>query len=238
MSRTYQFKWRSSLAILLFALLIALTGVMATQNVEASDKTLSFENAPLRGKVRSGTEDKNVIRVSASGAASASIRYSISGSSAFKIGKRSGRVIYDGSPISSRFVHLTVTARDRTGEYASRDAVLKVAVKNQLGQASPTPAQPQRQAVRGGSCMVGQSMYAGDQCNGPGSTWHNQVEIRTDGVVKVSSRCWLFARCTTLRNASFTWGWLRMEKGTGGEWIIRCVSANTGGGNTGGTNRD
>ncbi len=227
---------KGSLAVLSLALLIALTGVMSAPNVaEASDKTLSFDNTPLRGKVRSGTEDKNVTRVRASGTDQQSIRYSISGNSAFKIGKRSGRVIYDGTPVSSRFVHLTVTASDRTGEYASRDTVLRVAVKKAVVQSSPpTPAeappaaQPQRQATRGGACAVGQSMYAGDQCNGPGSTWHNSVEILSNGVAQVRYRCWLFARCTTLRNATFTLGWLTMEKRAGGEWYIRCVSANSG----------
>lgn len=250
MSKTYQYKWPSVLITLSLALLIALTGVMTAPTiVEASSDNISFDRTPTKAKVRSGTANKKVAKVRASGIDQKRIRYSLTGHSAFRVGNRSGKVIYDGSPISAKSVKLTVTARDKWNQDDSASASFTVRVKKAVVQASPPPAPPpatpssptvqatptpapapapQRQATRGISCMVGQSMYAGDQCNGPGSSWHNSVEILSNGMAKIRYRCWVFARCTVYRSTTFTAGWLAMDKKAGGEWYIRCVAANAG----------
>ena len=67
-SKTYQHLRKGSLAVLSFALLLIITGVMATAGTaEASSQSLSFDSTPTESEVRSGTKSKKVVKVRASG---------------------------------------------------------------------------------------------------------------------------------------------------------------------------
>ncbi len=227
MSRTYQFKWRSSLAILLFALLIALTGVVAASGTaEASDKTLSFDSPPTTATIKSGTLKKNVAKVGASGTDQKRIRYSISGNSAFKISKRNGRVSYDGRPLSRKSVRLTITARDTQGEYDSVSATLAVSVRKPTPKSSPSvqSSASQRQRITNQTCVAGMTLHPGDDCTGPGAPGFDAVNILSNGNAKVRSRCWLIATCSVHFKDTFISRGLNLERRAGNQWYIRAVS--------------
>ncbi len=130
MTRRIETRWlMTTLAGLSLALLIALSGAFAVQDTaEAQGKSLSFDDPPTEVSVTSGTADKNVVKIRASGINNQKrIRYSISGDSAFSVTPKTGRVKYDGSPIDSgASIELTVTARDVKGKYESVSHTFKV----------------------------------------------------------------------------------------------------------------
>ena len=91
-------------------------------------KQLRFHSIDGGWAVISGAADDEIGQVRARGVPKTRIRYQIEGHDAFSIDRRSGRVSYDGAPISAEQVSLTVTARDSKGEAESVSRVLTVAV--------------------------------------------------------------------------------------------------------------
>ena len=109
--------WRGSLHIRLFAilsvaLLLTLPGTLsALDTAEAADR-LWFKSTDGNWAVTSGVAANDIGRTRARGVPNPRVRYSIQGADNFSIGRRSGKVSYDGMPISAGSVSLTVTARD------------------------------------------------------------------------------------------------------------------------------
>lgn len=224
-------KWRGSLCIRLFAifsfaLLIAVSGALAaSERAEAQGKSLSFDNPPTEVSVTSGTADKNVVKLRASGLNNQKrIRYSVSGNSAFSITPKTGRVRYDGSSIIGAFVRLTVTARDVKGKYESVSHTFKV---NNSAFVQPTPKNH-------GECSVGLVLNVGDSCIQHGVAFPEafypqafgptvKVFIHNDGRPRFQFRCWGFARCTeSSSSGALSQGGLTIEKRQG-KWTITSV---------------
>ena len=108
--------------------------VAAPGGAQAADQ-LRFKSASGEWAVVSGEADDDIGKLVARGVRKSRIRYSIEGADGFSIGRRSGRVSYDGTSISEAQVSVTVTARDRDGEAASVSRVLEVSV----AQPAPPP---------------------------------------------------------------------------------------------------
>ena len=134
--------WRAAsafftpLRLLPFLALALLLAVLAAPGAAQAADQLRFKSANGEWAVTYGVADDEIGRVIARGVPKGRIRYSIEGADGFSIHRRSGRVSYDGSPISGEHVSLTVTARDRKGEAASASRTIEVSV------AQPQPASP------------------------------------------------------------------------------------------------
>lgn len=116
------------LPLLSLALVVILVTVLAVPtDVQAADQ-LWFKSTNGEWAITSGVADDDIGRTLARGVPKRYIRYSIEDADGFSIGRRSGRVSYDGTPISAGQVSLTVTARDKNGEAASATRVLEVSV--------------------------------------------------------------------------------------------------------------
>lgn len=242
--------WQGSLhirpfAILSFALILALSGTLAAPGAaEAQGKSLRFDSPPASASVTSGTANRNVVKVKASGIAQKRIRYAISGNSAFSITPKGGRVMYNGSSISGASVRLTVTASDRRGKAQSASHTLKV---NNLGYVQPTPApkpnptptptptpNPNPNPVHKGDCSVGMVLNVGDSCTQNGVDFSDayggpdgwgptvKVYIHSDGTARFQYKCWVFATCTRVSSVSLSMRGLVIEKKQG-RWTITSV---------------
>ena len=120
-------------AILLLSLAVAIAAAMP-DTTQAQTKSLKFKKpSPIGSNTycceRYGNPYKNVAKVRAVGVDRKRIRYSISGDPAFSITKKRGRISYDGSATGSGLVWLTITARDRMGEYESASITIGVYVQ-------------------------------------------------------------------------------------------------------------
>lgn len=157
----------SALALLGAAMLFAVPDA-----ADAQSNSLSFDNPPKRAAVTSGTADKNVVKVRASGPDNQKrIRYSISGNSAFRITPKGGRIKYDGSSLTSGSVLLlTVTARDIDGDYEDASFTLHTKVSSSARST-------------GNQCRKGMKLYDGDRCTTPVS----QIELN---VRSGANACW------------------------------------------------
>ena len=171
-------RWIRRPAALALAFALILVGSFAlTGTAEAQSKSLNFDNSPASASVISGFADKNVVRVWATGIKNHKrIRYAISGDSAFSITPRSGRVRYDGTPISAGSVSLTVTARDARGEYESASLTLDVNV-------SPSAL------ATSNRCAKGMRLSDGESCAAPVS----QITLE----VRNGNACWRLGKLGT-----------------------------------------
>ena len=128
------------LAVAALALLV--TVLSASGDVQASDP-LWFKSVEGEWAVTSGVAADNIGKVLARGVPKRYIRYSIDGAEGFSIGRRSGRVSYDGTAISGEQVSITVTARDKNGEAASVSRIIEVSVT----QPEPPPEESEQQSA-------------------------------------------------------------------------------------------
>ena len=122
----------------LLSLILLLFVLAAPDSAQAADQ-LRVHSANGDWAVTSGTADDDIGKVIARGAPKAHIRYAIEGADGFSIGRRSGRVSYDGTAIATEQVSLTVTARDARGQAASVTHVLTVAVTQPTQEPEPLP---------------------------------------------------------------------------------------------------
>ncbi len=155
-------------AVVSLALAAGLLTLVASP-ATAAKKSLSFGDAPTDWSVTVGEKDRNVGTVSASGINAKNIRYSLEGSSAFKIKARSGRVAYDGGDLSGDSVTLTITAKHRKGK--ANPATISVVVAVSGGQ--PEPEHDHGQAEHDhdhGSAQQGGQSGSAQQQQSSGST--------------------------------------------------------------------
>ena len=108
--------------------------LVAPDRAQAADQ-LRFHSVKGEWAVTSGVADDEIGKVKARGVRKAHIRYSIEGVDGFSVGRRSGSVSYDGTPIAAAQVSLTITARDARGEAGSASRELTVSVS----QPAPPP---------------------------------------------------------------------------------------------------
>ena len=120
--------WRTRLRLLPLLALVLLLSVMSPPDSAQAADQLRFHSVKGEWAVTSGVAADDIGRTLARGVPKRYIRYSIEDADGFSIGRRSGRVSYDGTPISAGQVSLTVTARDKNGEAASATRVLEVSV--------------------------------------------------------------------------------------------------------------
>lgn len=91
--------------------------VLIVAVVSAQD-TLRIHRITGDWSITSGTADSEIGRVIARGVRKTHIRYSLQGPEGFSIGRRSGKVSYDGTALTDNAT-LTITARDKSGAKAS-----------------------------------------------------------------------------------------------------------------------
>ena len=127
------------LLLLSLTLLLLLVSVLAAPDGAQAADQLWFKSTEGEWAVTSGVADDDIGRALARGVPKRYIRYSIEGVDGFSIGRRSGRVSYDGTSISAEQVSLTVTARDKRGEAASATRALEVSVTQPEPDPAPTP---------------------------------------------------------------------------------------------------
>lgn len=143
------------LPLLSLALVLLLVSILAAPDSAQAADQLWFKSAKGEWAVTSGVAADDIGRALARGVPKTRIRYSIEGADGFSIGRRSGRVSYDGTSISGEQVSLTVTARDKNGEAASASRVLEVSVTQPEPDAAPTstptpePSQPAEDGASG-----------------------------------------------------------------------------------------
>ena len=126
-------------AVLVGLLAVLAAGLWASPEASSAE-ALDFGDSPTAASVISGDENRNVVKVVATGPGKQSrVRYAVSGHDAFAITPRTGRVIYDGSAIDAGSVQLTVTAHDRRRKFESAMLGITVTVNQ------PAPQSPQRQ---------------------------------------------------------------------------------------------
>lgn len=125
--------------VLCLSVLVAPVAVLA--------QSMDFGDSPTSAVVESGSADRNVVKVKATGPNNGSrIRYAISGHPAFSITPRGGRVMYDGSAIAADSLQLTVTVRDRRDKYEPASLTLHVEVRYPAAQAEqPAREEPAEQ---------------------------------------------------------------------------------------------
>ena len=173
--------------------------------------------------VTSGSAHKNVVKVRASGTDKKHIRYSVSGHTAFKITKKGGRIMYDGSRTESDSVQLTVTARDVTGTASGASLALQVKVIPS-GDPNPWPRPVPGQQ----QCVKGLVLNAGERCfyykTYLETATRNEVSVNKNGVPRIRHRCWGFARCTVVLKglSSYTESGFSIEKQSG-QWTVTKV---------------
>ena len=131
------------LPLLSLAAFVTLLSVLAAPDSAQAADQLWFKSAKGEWAVTSGVADDDIGRALARGVPKTRIRYSIEGADGFSIGRRSGRVSYDGAAISGEQVSLTVTARDKNGEAASASRIIEVSVT----QPTPPPGEPEHESA-------------------------------------------------------------------------------------------
>ena len=124
--------------------LMALFFILAAPDSARAADQLWFKSAKGEWAVTSGVAADDIGRALARGVPKTRIRYSIEGADGFSIGRRSGRVSYDGTAVSGEQVSLTVTARDKNGEAASASIIIEVSVT----QPTPPPDEGEQESAR------------------------------------------------------------------------------------------
>ena len=138
-------RWRPGVLLPLLSLgvLVLLLSILAAPGSAQAADQLWFKSAEGEWAVTSGVADDDIGKVNARGVPKRYIRYSIEGADGFSIGRRSGRVSYDGTAISGGQVSLAVTARDKNGEAASASRIIEVSVT----QPTPPPAEDEQESA-------------------------------------------------------------------------------------------
>ena len=230
-----QLTWRSSLhirlfAIFSFALLLALVGALAAPDAAEASDPLWFKSTKGNWAVTSGVAAAEIGRVRARGVPKTHIRYSVQGADGFSIGRKSGKVSYDGTPISASSVSLTVTARDAKGRAESASTTLQVRVSQQVKPPPPPPPTPTPTPKPTPKCTVGLVLDVGERCirnavpmPNPWPATSVEVYIHDDGRPRFVYECFGIARCTLRTvNPSLNKGGLTIEKLQAG-WTITAV---------------
>ncbi|WP_419853360.1 hypothetical protein [Candidatus Poriferisodalis sp.] len=116
---------------------VLLVSVLAVPGGAQAADQLRFKSVVGEWAVTSGVADDDIGVVRARGVPKPRVRYAVEGADGFSIGRRSGRVSYDGTPMSATQVSLTVTVRDRDGQAASASRVLDITVAQPASQPEP-----------------------------------------------------------------------------------------------------
>ena len=171
-------------------LLLSLVAIaVATPDTAEASDPLWFKSTKGNWAVTSGDAAAEIGRVRARGVPKTHIRYSVQGADGFSIGRRSGKVSYDGTPISTSSVSLTVTARDAKGRADSASVNLRVSVSQQANVQTQKVTPPPTPTP---TCTVGLVLDVGERCVLPeGRRGMAGVEIQIEGT---SSKACLVTR--------------------------------------------